>query len=122
MNTKSAQRLATQKRTAAKTLVVNFEFTESDAAAVAIAGTFNDWRPDAAPMLAVGDGRWVKKLALSSGTYEYCFVVDGVWKPDPQATVTLPNPFGGLNTVLIVAAPATPMSSLQRPQEVELSV
>ena len=64
----------------------------------------------------------MKKLALSSGTYEYCFVVDGVWKPDPQATVTFPNPFGGLNTVLIVTAPATPMSSLQRPQEVELSV
>ena len=121
MNTKTAQRSATQKRTAAKTLVVNFEFTDSDAAAVAIAGTFNDWRPDAAPMLAVGDGRWVKKLALSPGTYEYCFVVDGVWKPDPQAIETFTNPFGGFNTVLRVGAPAAPRSSLQRPQEAELT-
>ncbi len=72
-------------------------------------------------MLAVGDGRWVKKLALSPGTYEYCFVVDGVWKPDPQASETFPNPFGGLNTVLNVTAPAAPMSSLQRPQEAELT-
>lgn len=121
MNTKTAEIKKTTGRTTAKTQVVHFEFTDSEAEAVAIAGTFNDWRPDAAPMLAMGGGRWVKKLALSPGTCEYCFVVDGVWKPDPKASETFPNPFGGFNTVLIVTAPAAPMSSRQRPQAAELS-
>ena len=121
MNTKTAQTTKTNKRTTAKTQVVHFEFTDSDAAAVAIAGTFNDWRPDAAPMLAVGDGRWVKKLALSPGTYEYCFVVDGVWKPDPQAIETFTNQFGGFNTVLRVGAPAAPGTFLQGRWEAGMS-
>ncbi len=49
MNTKTAQRSATQKRTAAKTQVVNFEFTDSDAAAVAIAGTSTTGGPTQHP-------------------------------------------------------------------------
>ena len=36
-------------------------------------------------------------------TYEYCLVVDGRWMPDPQARETVPNPFGGRNSVLKVA-------------------
>ena len=110
MNTKTAPKTEPSDRTAAKTQMIHFEFTVSDAEAVAIAGTFNDWRPDASPMFPVVDGRWVKKLALAPGTYEYCFVVDGIWRPDPQVSETVTNPFGGVNTVLIVAAPAAPES------------
>ena len=50
-------------------------------------------------MIALGQGRWAKDLALPPGDYEYCLVVDGQWKPDPQATETIPNPFGGVNSV-----------------------
>ena len=121
MRSITAKQANINKRTAAKTQVVHFEFTVSDAEAVGIAGTFNDWRPDATPMLTVVDGRWVKKLALSPGTYEYCFVVDGVWRPDPQASETVTNPFGGFNTVLRVAAPAAPGSSLQGRHEAGMS-
>ena len=42
--------------------------------AVGIAGTFNDWRPQATPMIRLNDGRWAKELALPPGTYEYCLV------------------------------------------------
>jgi hypothetical protein len=38
-------------------------------------------------------------------TYEYCLVVDGRWIPDPLARETVPNPFGGKNSVLKVARP-----------------
>jgi hypothetical protein len=31
------------------------------------------------------------------------FVVDGKWMPDPRARQTVPNPFGGRNSVLKVA-------------------
>jgi hypothetical protein len=40
---------------------------------------------------------------LAPGTYEYCLVVDGQWMPDPLARETVPNPFGGRNSVLKVA-------------------
>jgi 1,4-alpha-glucan branching enzyme len=58
---------------------IRIEFAHPTAAAVAIAGTFNDWHADSAPMLKVGDGRWLKDLALPAGRYEYRFVVDGAW-------------------------------------------
>jgi hypothetical protein len=75
------------------------EFSDHTATAVAIAGSFNDWRPGSAPMVALGNGRWLKELALPPGTYEYLIVADGKWVPDPSAEGTTPNPFGGLNSV-----------------------
>jgi 1,4-alpha-glucan branching enzyme len=81
---------------------VRFEFTHPTARTVCIAGTFNDWNPEAKPMHPLGGGRWHKETELPSGTYEYCLVVDGKWIPDPQARETVPNPFGGSNSMLRV--------------------
>ena len=67
-----------------------------------MAGTFNDWRPEATPMVSMGDGRWIKELTLPPGVHEYRIVVDGEWMPDPLASETTPNPFGGVNSVLRV--------------------
>ncbi len=85
---------------------VRFEFTHPTAATVCLAGTFNDWQPEAKPMHPVGDGRWLKETVLPAGTYEYCLVVDGEWLPDPLATETMPNPFGGRNSILKVGEDA----------------
>jgi 1,4-alpha-glucan branching enzyme len=81
---------------------VHVEFSHPTAAAVAIAGTFNDWRPGVTPMVSLGDGRWVKELVLQPGIYEYRLVVDGQWMPDPRASETAPNPFGEVNSILKV--------------------
>ena len=78
---------------------IHFEFASLTAESVAIAGSFNDWQPNVTPMIALGQGRWAKDLALPPGDYEYCLVVDGQWTPDPQATETAPNPFGGVNSI-----------------------
>lgn len=78
---------------------VHFEFNYPAAESVFIAGTFNDWHPNATPMIALDQGRWAKDLTLPPGEYEYCLVVDGQWKPDPQAAETVPNPFGGMNSI-----------------------
>jgi len=83
---------------------VHFEFTHPTAHTVCIAGTFNDWQPEAKPMHPTGDGRWLKETALLPGTYEYCLVVDGRWMPDPLAQDDVPNPFGGRNSILRVAS------------------
>jgi 1,4-alpha-glucan branching enzyme len=73
-----------------------------DAESVYVAGTFNDWRPDATPLRALTKGLWTVELELPPGDYEYRFIVDGCWRPDPEAKETVPNPFGGHNAVLRV--------------------
>src|SRR5258707_1081264 len=57
---------------------VRVEFNHPTAISVAIAGTFNDWRPEASQIVAFGDGRWLKELVLPPGTYEYLLVADGL--------------------------------------------
>lgn len=77
-----------------------------EARAVCVAGSFNDWQPDATPMQPTGDGTWGIELELGPGTYEYRFVGDNCWCSDPNAPDTVLNPFGDYNGVLCVPAPA----------------
>src|SRR5262249_40394929 len=81
---------------------VHFELNHPAAEMVCIAGSFNEWHPEATPMIPSGDGLWRKDLNLLPGRYEYRLVVDGQWVDDPTAKETVPNPFGGLNAVLEV--------------------
>jgi 1,4-alpha-glucan branching enzyme len=84
---------------------VCFEFTHPTASTVCVAGTFNDWQAEAKPLHSLGGGHWLKETVMPPGTYEYCLVVDGQWIPDPRAQETVPNPFGGRNSILKVASP-----------------
>jgi len=81
-----------------------FELVRPEARAVFLAGSFNDWHPTAFPMIARDDGKWVKELALPPGRYEFLFVVDGVWVVDSAASESVPNPHGGVNSVVVVPA------------------
>ena len=87
----------------AKLVPVRFEFTDPKATTVCIAGTFNHWQPEAKTLRSSGVGNWWKETALAPGTYEYCLVVDGKWMTDPLAKESVPNPFGGRNSILRVA-------------------
>jgi 1,4-alpha-glucan branching enzyme len=82
---------------------VRFSCRHAGASAVYLAGTFNQWHPTATPMRHVGEGRWEVELELPPGVYEYRFIVDGVWLHDPEAVQSVPNPFGGLNSVVTVS-------------------
>jgi 1,4-alpha-glucan branching enzyme len=70
---------------------------------VCVAGSFNGWKPERSPLVPLGDGRFAADLTVDPGRYEYLFVVDGQWVPDPKATETVQNPFGGKNSVLTVS-------------------
>ena len=83
---------------------IHFEFTHPTAKTVCIAGTFNHWQPEAKTLHSSGAGHWWKETNLAPGTYEYCLVVDGQWMADPLARESVPNPFGGRNSVLTVAS------------------
>jgi 1,4-alpha-glucan branching enzyme len=92
--------------TGPKLVPVRFEFNHPTAKSVCVAGTFNQWQPEAKAMHATGGGHWLKETVLEPGTYEYRLVVDGEWMADPRAEHCVANPFGGRNSVLNVSAPA----------------
>jgi Glycogen recognition site of AMP-activated protein kinase len=83
---------------------VSLEFVKPGAKQVAVAGSFNDWKPERMPLTQAANGRWIGDLAVKPGRHEYLFVVDGQWLPDPNAKETVQNPFGGKNSVLTVSA------------------
>ena len=82
------------------------------ATAVHLAGTFNDWSPEATSMVHDEGGVWKVTVPLEPGRYEYKFLVDGQWYCDTeqddeaaflQRRERVPNPFGSLNYALEVA-------------------
>jgi 1,4-alpha-glucan branching enzyme len=82
---------------------VSFELVKPGARQVYVAGSFNDWKPEKAPLMPKGNGRWVGDLTIKPGRHEYLFVVDGQWLADPNAKESVQNPYGGRNSILGVS-------------------
>ena len=82
---------------------VLFEADFPRARSVRITGTFCDWSAKGLPLNKREDGLWECHLALEGGQYEYRFIVDGAWLPDPHNNETVPNEFGGANSVVAVS-------------------
>jgi len=55
------------------------------AAAVFIAGDFNDRDPAALPLKQMPDGAWRAEVQLNHGHHHYLFIVDGKAMLDPRA-------------------------------------
>jgi 1,4-alpha-glucan branching enzyme len=91
------------KAGAPKPAHVVVELINPTAKQVFLAGSFNNWQPEQTPLVAAGNGRWTRDLKVGPGRYEYLFVVDGQWLPDPNARQSVENPFGGRNSVLTVS-------------------
>ena len=90
---------------AAKTSKKRVTFTvRADAGkAVYLAGSFNAWDPAAKQMKdAKKNGVYSTIVLLAPGTYEYKFVVDGVWQADPECADFVQNDCGTLNSVITV--------------------
>ena len=81
---------------------VRFVLADLGAKQVALSGEFNDWSTDKTRMTRNASGHWEATLDLEPGRYEYKFVVDGQWVPDPLAYETVGNPHGTLNSVMEV--------------------
>ena len=82
---------------------IAIELVEPAARQVFVAGSFNGWKPESTPLVPLGNGRWKGDLRLGPGRHEYLFVVDGQWRPDPNARESVENPFGGRNSVITVS-------------------
>ena len=85
---------------------MTFQVYAPHARRVTLAGEFNQWDPDAAPMQPHEDGHWSITLDLASGRYQYKFVVDEHWLPDLNAHDNVPNERGTLDSVIEVHNPS----------------
>jgi 1,4-alpha-glucan branching enzyme len=72
---------------------------------VCLAGSFNGWQPT--ELQRDGEERHID-LSLPPGDYEYLFVVNDRWLPDPACVEGRPNPYGGENSVLHVPPKSGP--------------
>jgi 1,4-alpha-glucan branching enzyme len=89
--------------------LTRFELDAPAARGVFVAGTFNDWRPDATPMTWQDGGHWVADVDVPAGRHEYKFVVDGSWccgvgpdGPLDRMEGGVPNGLGTTNRVIEV--------------------
>ena len=92
------------KPTASPKVKVTFVLVDLGAKQVALSGDFNGWSPNATPMRRDSSGHWETTLDLVPGRYQYKFVVDGEWVPDPLAHENVWNQHGTLNSVVEVRA------------------
>jgi len=70
---------------------------------VQIAGDFNGWRPEPLRLKDCPEGPlWQKTVALVPGSYQYKYLVDGQWLPDPANATTVRNSFGSINSMITV--------------------
>lgn len=78
-----------------------FFFYAPEADSVKIVGSFNEWSATGeSSMERSEDGTWSKNIALDPGTYQYKFLVDGVWVEDKNNTRKVENSFGGINSII----------------------
>ena len=85
------------------TVFVRFDLSAPDAREVAVAGSFNGWRPESMQMARSAGGVWSVTVPLAIGEHRYQFVVDGQrWVPDPTARALVDDGFGGRNSVIVV--------------------
>ena len=82
-----------------KSKKIRFEIPAPDAKRVVLVGDFNSWDPKGIPMRKDLGGLWAIEVSLTSGRYEYKFIVDDQWRIDPSNSQTLTNSFGTQNSV-----------------------
>ncbi|HQP91468.1 MAG TPA: AAA family ATPase [Candidatus Omnitrophota bacterium] len=82
-------------------LPVNFQY-KGEVSSVYVVGDFNNWTADDDAKLDMVDGVWKKRFSLKPGSYKYRLVVDGKWQEDPSNPLNEKNPFGELDSLLLV--------------------
>ena len=90
------------KKEMPKLSAVTFSLKAPEAREVYVTGDFNDWKLDDNSRMNLKNGSWSKRLSLTKGKYHYRFVIDGKWVEDPNNPVQEINPFGELNSALII--------------------
>ncbi|MEW5702333.1 MAG: glycogen-binding domain-containing protein [Candidatus Zixiibacteriota bacterium] len=85
---------------------MTFRLSAPDATDVTIGGSFSNWA--LRPLKRRRDGIWSVTIRLAPGTYDYKFLVDDQWVTDPENPHTVPDPFGGQNSLRTVTISEEP--------------
>jgi len=90
--------------TAASTVDVAFTLpADVDADSVALCGDFNDWSAEATALERGDDGTWRVSIPLEPDrSYRYRYLLDGERWENGQADRYEPNPYGGVDSVIVV--------------------
>lgn len=70
----------------------------TDTKKVMLAGSFNNWSPDALAMTKTDSG-WIADVKIKPGKYWYKFIIDGNWNTDNDNMVTENDGMGNDNSV-----------------------
>ncbi len=82
---------------------VSFQYCAVPESKVFVSGSFNHWNPTQYRMTDnLGNGVFKTAIELDSGTYEYKFIVNGIWRTDPNCRENVPNEYGTQNSVVTV--------------------
>ncbi|MEI6514633.1 MAG: glycogen-binding domain-containing protein [bacterium] len=82
---------------------VTFRFQGENGADVRLAGSVNNWDPEARPLSsAKGNGEHAVTILLPVGRHEYKFIVDGQWLGDPDCVETVPDGHGTMNSLVVI--------------------
>ena len=80
-----------------------FTLKAPEDAMVQIAGDFNNWVPEGLYLTrSMARLVWQKLIPLKPGTYQYKYLIDGRWTPDPANDRVVDDFLGGINSVLNV--------------------
>ncbi len=79
-------------------LVTFYLRNNSKAKTVMLAGSFNDWKPDAQAMIKTDSG-WIARVKLGPGKFWYKFIVDGNWMIDQDNRLNENDGEGNVNSV-----------------------
>lgn len=93
---KAAEKAPTRRR-------VTFQLVASHGSKVCVAGSFNEWSMSKNEMTdKKGTGTYTATILLAPGTYEYKFVVDGIWTNDAANEAFVMSSLGTYNNVITV--------------------
>jgi 1,4-alpha-glucan branching enzyme len=82
---------------------VIFQYKAAPGSKVFVSGAFNNWNPTQYILTdELGDGVFKTVIELGIGTYQYKFIVNGIWRTDPNCSETAPNEYGTQNSVITV--------------------
>ncbi len=85
-----------------KKVDIEFVYDAPQAKKVSVAGSFNNWDPNASPMKRNKKGQWKTAVKLVPGRYEYKYFADGSWITDPHCREVIANDKGTTNCAISV--------------------
>lgn len=101
-------------------VVVFYLRNQQKASKVMLAGSFNNWSPDALAMQKTDSG-WVALVKLSPGKYWYKFIVDGEWRIDSDNVHNENDGMGNTNSVFFVTNHLFRLEGYERSRKVAVA-